>query len=56
MITKWKKPRRVVLELTPIEAEALRAALSWVEVEEYNGKADALQEKIDAAYKVAEII
>ena len=50
---RWRSLKRVVLDLTAVEAEALRNALNWVEVDNYGGQADALQEKIDAAIAAA---
>lgn len=35
----------IKLELTNIEAEALENVFGWIEIDEYNGKADNLQDK-----------
>lgn len=39
----------IKLELTNIEAEALENVFGWIEIDEYNGKADNLQDKIEKA-------
>jgi hypothetical protein len=39
----------IILKLTSVEAEALQGVFGWVEIDEYNGKADKLHDKIDTA-------